>query len=89
MKIVLKERGVKIDTAMRYKLEGISYCSHEIVGSWVNNNMDISVDDLVDVLVSFYPDDLRPVFDNPLAQPDTTLVEILFGSACNNDTRVS
>lgn len=85
MKLALERRGIQVDSIMRYKLEGISYCSHETVGSWVNNDMDIPAEDLVNVLVSFYPDDLRRIFDDPPLSPDTTLVEILFDMANSSE----
>ena len=66
MRDVLVRRGIAIDPVRTYELEGISFCCHETVSSWINRGMDVPAECLAEILASFYPPELRRILDDPL-----------------------
>lgn len=62
---VLSERGIPQTRRTPYMLEGVAACCNNIVTKWFNEDCALAVPELVDVIVGFYPDELRRVFDNP------------------------
>ena len=71
MRVALEAHGIAVDSRMRYLLEGVSYSSHHTVGNWISRNLDIPVADLVEIIVSFYPSDLRRILDDPVQPMET------------------
>lgn len=62
---VLSERGAPQARRTPYVLEGVAACCNTVVTKWFNEGCALPVPELVDVIVGFYPDELRRVFDNP------------------------
>ncbi len=65
MEEVLQEKGIEINTALTYSLDAIARVCHRLVEQWFNRNCDLPLEELVTIIVSFYPEDLREIFDNP------------------------
>lgn len=70
MEGVLAERGVPVGAKASHELEAVAYGSCAAVSSWLRRGMDVSVPDIVDVVVGLYPQDLLEVFDRPCAPRD-------------------
>lgn len=71
MNDVLREREVALTTKVAYEVEGIALTCHQLVAKWFNDGMDLPVDDLAEVIASFYPAHLREVFDETSYEPGT------------------
>lgn len=71
MREVLAERDCPVELATEYKLDGIARMAHHMIERWFNSGMDISVEELAEIIASQYPDDLRRVFDTPPTPPRT------------------
>lgn len=82
MREVLAERGVTVDTVVEYHLDGIARMAHHMVERWFNSGMDISAEELAEVIASQYPDGLRRIFDSPPMPRDPAQVaSMLMGAA--------
>ena len=78
MEQVYKFRKLPVDNRIRYTFEGVSYSAHHTVGNWISRGIDIPVADIVDVIVSFYPKELRKILDDPIEpQNNASLIEQL------------
>ncbi len=69
MSQVLSERGVAIDPKTQHTLEAVAYGACAAVAGWIKSEMDLTVEQMVDVLTEVYPRWLRDIFDEPL-QPN-------------------
>ena len=88
MNDVLRDRGVALTTKLSYEVEGIAITCHQLVAKWFNGNMNLAVDDLAEILASFYPQHLREVFDETSYEPDiVNIVELLLGVSGNEVAR--
>lgn len=74
MREVLAERGIAMDTAIEYQLDGIARMAHHMIERWFNNGMDIPIEQLASIIASQYPENLRRVFDTPPAPRDPAQV---------------
>ncbi|MEY8461290.1 TetR/AcrR family transcriptional regulator [Eggerthellaceae bacterium 24-137] len=82
MREVLRERGEPVGTVVEYHLDGIARMAHHMVERWFNSGMDISVEELAEIIASQYPDGLRRIFDMPPTPRDPAQVaSMLIGAA--------
>ncbi|MBR2835624.1 MAG: TetR/AcrR family transcriptional regulator [Coriobacteriales bacterium] len=78
MEQVYKLRKLPVDNRIRYIFEGVSYSAHHTVGNWISRGIDLPIADIVNVIISFYPKELRKILDDPIKpQDNTSLIEQL------------
>lgn len=82
MRAMLAERGIVVDAAVEYQLDGIARMAHHMIERWFNSGMDITVEQLADIIASQYPENLRRIFDTPPTPRDPAQVaSMLIGAA--------
>lgn len=81
---VLAEHEVALTAKVAYEVEGIAMTCHQLVAKWFNDGMNLPVDDLAEIIASFYPAHLREVFDKTSYEPDiANVVDLLLGGSGN------
>jgi hypothetical protein len=79
-------RDVEMTTEFLFKLRGVAVVAHEMGRYYARDAIwsgkeALSLEEVVDIMYSFVPDELKEYFDNPVKDAETsTFVEILLRS---------
>lgn len=77
MRDMLQERGIAVSASTEYKLRGTAVSANELVAQWMSARRDLSIKELVGIIVQFVPNDLRKVLDSPTqSAPVSTLLAL-------------
>ena len=86
MRRMLESRNVEMTTELLFKLRGVAVVVHEMGRYYARDDIwsgkeILSLEEVVDIMYSFVPGELKEYFDNPVKDAETsTFVEILLRS---------
>lgn len=86
MRRMLESRNVEMTTELLFKLRGVAVVVHEMGRYYARDDIwsgkeTLSLEEVVDIMYSFVPDELKQYFDHPVKDAETsTFVEILLRS---------
>ena len=86
MRRMLESRDVEMTTDLLFKLRGVAVVVHEMGRYYARDDVwsgkeTISLEQVIEIMYSFVPDELKQYFDNPVKETETSdFVEILLKS---------
>lgn len=74
MKKTLKMYGKVMEAQDDYRIHMLAFAIYEGMSQWLQNDMDMPLDQLLDTICEFYPRSYRDAFDSHASQPGKTSV---------------